>query len=141
VNYGEILLKKIKANPYDPVFLRTTARRSLMTGRLKSQPHSRKCNMTDESPTPKLPLPWIVNPHYGESLDPPPVFVGDRMLIAVPLAKKSWSIFVYDIQVIVAAEVGFDLNGESWSDWSWWDVSHYIPLDGARTQQDLENLE
>jgi len=99
--------------------------------------------MTSESPTPKLSLPWIVNPQYGKSNDFPPVFEDDRILVAIPRKENSCPWNSHDFQVITATRDGFrlaDSDPDYW-DWSWKEVSHYIPLDGARTQQDLENLE
>lgn len=87
-------------------------------------------------PTPRMPLPWIENTER-ETADGPPCLVGDRFLIAVPLSRGG-----YEYSVIVADEVGWtDPDGESWSAWAWSSVSHYIPLDGQRTKEELEDCE
>ena len=82
-------------------------------------------------PTPKANLAWEWNPEYDGTGERPPMECGDRILIAVPLHENSGGGF--DLQVIVATECGFDLNGESWSDWAWSDVEWFIQLDGKRS--------
>lgn len=89
-----------------------------------------------KGPTPRMPLPWIENAER-ETADGPPCLVGDRFLIAVPLSRGG-----HDVTVIVADERGWnDSEGESWSAWDWSSVSHYVPLDGLRTKEELEDCE
>jgi hypothetical protein len=80
------------------------------------------------SPTPKMPLPWMLNTADGGG-DYPVCLVGDRFLVAVPLSAGG-----HDFQVIIADEIGFTHDGEDWSAWSWSDVEYYIPLDGKRVK-------
>lgn len=59
---------------------------------------------------------------------PPPLLVGDRVLVAIPLYGAG-----NDYHVIVATERGFDdAGGDSWSAWDWSDVSHYCLLQAER---------
>ena len=37
------------------------------------------------TPTPNAAIPWLANPAYCDRGDMPPMLVGDRFLIAVPL--------------------------------------------------------
>ena len=88
------------------------------------------------TPTPRCELPWVPNLADGGG-DRPPMLVGDRFLVAVPLHANSGG--GYDLSVIVATEDGFDRDGESWSAWDWSDAEYYVPLDGAR--KPMEELE
>ena len=82
------------------------------------------------TPTPNAAIPWLANPAYCDRGDMPPMLVGDRFLIAVPLRDDCGG--GYDLSVIVATETGFDCNDESWYAWDWSDVEFYVPLDGER---------
>ena len=85
------------------------------------------------SPTPRMPLPWLRNPEFDND-ERPPMLVGDRFLVAVPLSSGG-----FDLAVIVADEVGFNgSDGDAWSAWDWSDVEFYIPLDGPRTSQEVD---
>ncbi len=89
---------------------------------------------TRANPTPKAAIPWLPNPAYHDAGPYPPMLVGDRFLIAVPLSKGSGGGF--DLSVIVANENGFDdSDGGYWSAWDWSDVEYYVPLDGARKEE------
>jgi hypothetical protein len=82
------------------------------------------------NPTPKMSLPWSRNPSYdGGAM--PPMLVGDRVLVAVPLYNGK-----YDFHLLIVQERWFEKDGEYWTDWDWDDVEWYIPLDGHRTEED-----
>lgn len=93
------------------------------------------------TPTPKSALPWLRNPEYDGGGLRPPMLVGDRFLIAVPLHVDSGG--GYEISVIVANETGYfdDSEGDSWGSWDWSDVEFYVPLDGPRSAGDVEEYE
>lgn len=93
----------------------------------------------NNSPTPKVDLPWLRNNEY-DGFARPPMLVGDRFLVAVPLHANSGG--GYEISVVIADETGFNnAEGDTWGSRDWSDVEWYVPLDGARNEKDAEDCE
>ncbi len=75
---------------------------------------------------PPAPLSWVL-----AGKDPPPVLVGDRLLVAVLLSTGN-----YEYQVIHASETGWDEDyGVPWSAWDWSAVTHFCRLDPIRPEE------
>jgi len=96
---------------------------------------------------PPLNLRWELGPaHHGGEV--PPMWCGDRLLVAVELSvpdglrgNKIIRVTKWDYVVICATESGWDCNGETWGDWSIEDVSWFIRLDKPVTKEQVEACE